>query len=129
MMTHPLDMPHSGKDVNELARHLAIYFGARELQQHAVALRPGIADVFGLHWQRWYDIRPMMDGTMHSAGDIALRQAALTLLECCKRIERHAEHPHYVRMLTAEPDDPTTAAQSTVAFAATRITGVCHAAG
>lgn len=128
MTKHPLDMPHSGKDVNELARNLAIYYGARDLQQHAVALRPGTADVFGLTWQRWYDIRPMMDGTLHSAGDIALRQASLTLLECCKRIERHEDHPHYVRLLTAEPE-PEATRTSTVAFVAARsTTGAQHAA-
>ena len=126
-MKHPLDMPHSGKDVNELARHLAIYFGARELQTHAIALRPGSADVFGLVWHRWYDIRPMMDGTLHSAGDIALRQATLTLLETCKRIERHADHPHYVRLLTGEPDAQTLS-QTTVAFVAARGTEAQHAA-
>lgn len=127
MSIHPLDMPHSGKDVNELARNLAIYYGARELQQHAIALRPGSADVFGLSWHRWYDIRPMMDGTLHSAGDIALRQASLTLLERCKRIERHAEHPHYVRLLNAEPE-PESTRGSTVSFVATRTTGAQHAA-
>lgn len=128
MSTHPLDMPLAGKDVNQLARNLAIYYGARDIQQNAVAIRPGSADAFGLVWHRWYDIRPMLDGALHSAGDIALRQATLQLLACCKRIERHADHPHYVRFLTAEPlaealrDATEPASPSTVQFAAARAT-------
>ena len=92
----PLDLHTNGVKLAETIRYSLLIADRASVSDIEVE---GICCQMPGSTHRWYDVRPMLDSNEHSAEFIDLNEQSIAYAVWRGLVARHADLPHYVRIL------------------------------